>query len=96
MTIHVTNISYSEKTREWNVTIDNLAGWKQYSEDPRSDKSVWTFGEFMEMGAELPTELNIDVPYNDVTLYFDEIDAYIRKKIKQLTTREPVSYRINC
>lgn len=50
----------------------------------------------MEMGAELPTELDIDVPYNDVTLYFDEIDAYIRKKIKQLTTREPVSYRINC
>lgn len=96
MKIHVYDIKYSEKTREWNVSLDNLAGWKQYSEDPKSDKSIWTFGNFMEMGSQLPTEMDIDVPFDDLVLHLDEIDAMIKKEIKRITTREASGYKIAC
>lgn len=94
MKICAYDIEYSERTREWNVTIENLAGWKQYSEDPRADKSTWNFGNFMTFGADLPTEITIDAPFDDPFMHLDEIDALIKEAIRQKTSRDVKSYKL--
>lgn len=96
MKILVTDIVYSEKTREWNISIDAIAGWKQYSEDKRTDKSLWSFGNFMEMNTDLPTEFVIDVPFTDIALHIDEVERIVKSEIKRRTTREAASYKIVC
>lgn len=94
MIIHVYDIEYSEKTREWNININNLSGWKEYSENPKADKSIWSFGDFMSMGQSLPTELDIEVPFDNLLLHLDEIEVIIKAEIKRKTTREISSYKL--
>lgn len=62
MKIHVSNVIYKERTKEWQIDINTLRGYQQYKEDPATDKTIWTFGDFASMNAQQITDFYLDVP----------------------------------
>lgn len=62
MKIYVSNIIYKERTREWQIDINTIKGYQQYTENPAVDKTIWTFGDFASMGTQQITGFYLDVP----------------------------------
>lgn len=88
MKILVSNIEYDDHTREWNVTSENLLAYVDYKNNEKADQSIWSFGDFMEMGAELPSTFVIDVPYSNLWDHIGEIESYAKEYIKIQTSRD--------
>lgn len=94
MLIRVSDIIYDDRTTEWDINMNSLAGYIEYSNNPDADRSIWRFGDFVQ--ADSPKSICLEIPFTNFTDEIEKIDEYVKdflskktcKKVKRLKISE--------